>query len=361
MEPRVVHQGGHMQDSPVQPVTPSSSTLDDQGWERVVRMPARKAHKQTGNATGSTVQREPDELGLAHVHMPASSTEAVVGSATAHASPQDRTVEQSLSRNKQYEKISQRLRSNSRAQGRKKLERGPWQRTGGGKEQHSHAGMSGQHHSEQGNSHETPLQRSEAQHVESQQKEQEAPTSNSHTADREARHATGPLNALLTREMQHDQSARATADKERSGMTTDLESNQKQPQRKGVEALHMGWRAIMEKSSLVVLPKQPTAPASTGTQETGTGQAPVEYQIVEEYLPTNVTSQFAGVVTARAALVHSLNAPAVALAYEVGLENGATLLDEQLATLVNESGVASHAQILLQRLRFGNDSLIQSS
>jgi hypothetical protein len=49
----------------------------------------------------------------------------------------------------------------------------------------------------------------------------------------------------------------------------------------------------------------------------------VEYRILEEYLPMNVTSQFAGVVTARTALAQSLNAPTVALAYEVGLDNGA--------------------------------------
>lgn len=83
------------------------------------------------------------------------------------------------------------------------------------------------------------------------------------------------------------------------------------------------WKATMHRSSLTVLPQHPEAAASSRRSKSATVKESVEYEVVEEYLPTNVTSQFAGVVTAQTALVHSLNAPAVALAYEVGLENGA--------------------------------------
>jgi hypothetical protein len=81
--------------------------------------------------------------------------------------------------------------------------------------------------------------------------------------------------------------------------------------------------AALLRSSLTVMSRPPKATAATATHKAETENGSVAYQIVEEYLPTNVTSQFAGVVTARTALMHSLNAPAVALAYEVGLENGA--------------------------------------
>lgn len=86
------------------------------------------------------------------------------------------------------------------------------------------------------------------------------------------------------------------------------------------------WPATMHRSSLTVLPHQPEVTASSGPHKSVAEKGAVEYEVVEEYLPTNVTSQFAGVVTAKTALVHSLNAPAVALAYEVGLENGVPLL-----------------------------------
>lgn len=95
------------------------------------------------------------------------------------------------------------------------------------------------------------------------------------------------------------------------------------------KAQQQTWTAAVQKSSLIVLPQRPKVAASAGQQHSSDDKNSPNYQIVEEYLPTNVTSQFAGVVTARTAVKNSLNAPAVALAYEVGLENG----EESLSTL----------------------------
>lgn len=47
-----------------------------------------------------------------------------------------------------------------------------------------------------------------------------------------------------------------------------------------------------------------------------------QYTVVERYSPRNASHVFSGKATARRALAESLNAPTVALAYEVGLQNG---------------------------------------
>lgn len=59
-----------------------------------------------------------------------------------------------------------------------------------------------------------------------------------------------------------------------------------------------------------------------------------QYVVVERYTPRNASHAFSGKATARTAIVQSLNAPTVALAYEVGLQNGAFPLQPLLVSSV---------------------------